>query len=140
MSLFWGIYPPKFASNEVYYKDLITFCVEDGAIIGAKQWDYNGKARVTSYIDLPYSERLATYKSNVVDVDTSVLISDVSRITWLFNSEDEAIIQKIWCLKKIKDYFYNNRDEEKKIFDTKIPETIEKSFNKIKNKNPEYFL
>ncbi len=136
----FGIHPPKFVSTQVYYRNIITFCVENDEVIGAKEWDLNGNSKIIPYIDIPYDKRLSTDFPGVQNVDTSVLIGSVARSSWLFGTEEEAYIQKVMCLKKVKDYFYLNREEEKKHFDTKISPSINKIFENIKDNHPEYFL
>ncbi len=140
MSIKFGIFPPRLAADTLYYKDIITFCVEDDKIIGAKQWDINGKDKVISYMDLPYDKRLTEKFSGVIDVDTSMLIGSIVRTVWLFNTEEEAYIQKIICLDKIRDYFYRDFEERKKVLDGKIPIEIKNTIKNIKKINPEYFL
>ncbi len=140
MSIKYGIYPPRWTGDIIYYKDIITFCVENDKIIGAKQWNINGKDTVISYMDLPYNQRLAKEFSGVTDIDTSLLLGTVVRVSWLFDTEEEAYIQKVICLNKIRDYFYRNREEQKKAFDIKIPTEIEQVMSTIKKEKPEYFL
>ena len=140
MSLQWGIHPPKFVGSQVYYRNIVTFCVEDDNVIGAKVWDLDGNSKITPYIDVPFDKRLSTEFAGVQNVDTSTLINSVVRTTWLFVTEEEAYVQKVMCLKKIKDYFYHSREEEKKHFDTKILSSIDGVYENIKNKHPEYFL
>jgi len=136
----YGMYPPRWTGDTLYHKDIVTFCVEDDKIIGAKQWDINGTSEVISYMDLPYDKRLTKDFVGVTNIDTSVLLGTVIRTSWIFDTEGEAYIQKVICLNKIRDYFYNNREERKKEFDVKVPPEIEQVMDNIKMTKPEYFL
>jgi hypothetical protein len=138
-SLKWGMYLPKWTDGTLYFKDIVTFCVEDDKIIGAKRWDIYGNSKVIPYIDFVYDKDMAE-EAEVSDIDTSLLIGPVVRKVFLFDTEKEAYAQKIWCLKKIREYFYYHREEERRNFDSSIPVEINNSMDKIISSNPEYFL
>lgn len=141
MSLKYAIYPPKMAGNDqVYYKDIIILCIEDNKIIGARKYDYDGNAKVVSYLDLPFTPNLNTDYDKIADFDTSRLLNSAVRTTWTFETEAEAYIQKLWCLKSLREHFNFKEKENRVVFDTKIPEEINQAFSKAKEKNPEYFL
>jgi hypothetical protein len=137
----YGIYLPKFYENNMYYKSIITFCIENDKIIGAKEWDFQGNNKVVSYIDLLYSKSLVTNdNSGIQEVTTDELIKNTNREIWLFSSEEQAYAQKIWAMKKIRDWYYMNREQERKMFDLKIPELVENQLAQIRVEKPEYFL
>lgn len=141
MSLTYAIYPPKMAgNNQLYYKDIIVLCIEDNKVIGAREYDYHGNAAVYSYLGLPYNPKLNTHYNNVTKIDTSILLNSGVRVTWTFNSEEEAYIQKLWCLQNLREHFNFKEKEERMVFDSKIPPEIYKAFLKARAKNPEYFL
>lgn len=141
MNLKYAIYPPKMAGNQVYYKDIIVLCIEDDKVIGARQYDYDGNAKIISYLDLIYNPNLNTeYDFLKKDFDTSRLLNSAVRTTWTFSTEIEAFITKLWCLKSLRDHFDFIEKENRLIFDNRIPSEINTAFSKVKENNPEYFL
>ena len=136
----YAMNPPKMAGSQVYYKDIIIWSMLDDEILGAKKFDYTKKEKIISTLDIIYDKRLSTKFDSIQDIDTSVLTNSINRVAWIFNSEEEAFIQKMICLKKLREAFNNQEKENRKIFDTKIPWIIDKSVEEITKKYPEYFL
>ncbi len=141
VSLKYAIYPPKMDNSpQVYYKDIIVMCIEGDEIIGARSYDYYGNEKIVSYLSLLYIPSLNKHFNSVSDFETSMLLNTTARTTWTFNTQQEAYIQKLWCLKKLRDYFKSLEQENRQIFNHKIPHEIYGAFNLSKNKYPEYFL
>ncbi len=135
------INPPKMAGNsQVYYKDIIVYSIQDNKVLGAKMFDYNFIAKPVSTLDITYDPRLSTFFGNIKQIDTATLTNTITRTNWVFNDEYEAFIQKIICLKKLREVYNINEKEDKQIFNTKIPSNINTVFDKIKIDHPEYFL
>lgn len=141
MSLTYAIYPPKMVgNNQVYYRDIIVMCIENNKIIGARQYDYSGNVKIISYLDLPFTQTLNTHYDYVADFETSKILNSAMRTTWTFNTEQEAYIQKLWCLKKLREHFNFSEKQNRIFFDHKIPRDIYNTFEIQKQKYPEYFL
>lgn len=136
----WAIYVPKMTNSQVFYKDLVVFCLEDDKIIGARQYEYDGTSYVISYIGLKYNKNLSTYYGHVKPFETSILLGNTTRTTWIFDTERDAFIQKIWALKKLREQFNYVQKESQMIFDTKVPDKINAIFENLKQETPEYFL
>ena len=136
----YAIYPPKMTSNfQLYYKDLTILIIDEDKIIGAKKYSYDGSSRVISYLDESFNPVLSTHFDSIKDIETARLNNN-NRTYWTFNTEREAFIQKLWMLKKLREQFLFHQKENKEIFDSKIPDLINHSFDIAKSRNPEYFL
>lgn len=135
------INPPKMAgNNQVYYKDIIVYSIQDNKVLGAKSFDYNFVATPISILDIQYDDRLSTYFEDIQIPDSGTLTNSIMRTYWVFDNEYEAFIQKIICLKRLREVFEMNERENKQIFDTKIPVSINLTYDKLKIEHPEFFL
>ena len=135
----WGINPPRFAGSQVYYRDIVVFAVQKNQVIGAEKFDLDGNSEPFSTIDITYNPRLKTEFTSIQHPGDDVMDS-IIRTTWLFNSKEEAFLQKVIMLDYIKDYFHKKQIEDKKYFDTKIRPDIKEKLENLKSKYPEFML
>ncbi len=138
------INPPKLgAEGEVYYKDIVVFVIdENDKVVGARLYDYNYKSKPIATLDVHYHPAGSdiNFLSVKNDVSNYNLIDNSIRTTWIFNDETEAVVQKIICLKHIRDEFLKFEKNRYEKFNSKIPKSIYEAYENTKNKNPEYFL
>ena len=140
MSLKYGIYPPRFAGNSLYYKDIVVMVIEDDELIGAFKYDYKGNKVPVATSDLVYKQNNAkTHFTNIQEPSKNI-IDSVVRTIWTFDDEKSAFIQKLILLEHIRNYFYQKQKEERLNFDTKIPKEISDVVKEHRRNNPEYFL
>ena len=136
----YGIYVPRITSSyQILYKDLVVLIIEDEKIIGAREYDYNGKSKVVSYLGYAYNKNYTKYIGNIINIKDDEL-NDTKRTMWLFDTEEAAYIQKIWILKKIRSYFKRLIEKEINNFNNSLPEYIDEAFYKTKQVYPEYWL
>jgi len=135
----WGINPPRFAGSQVYYRDLVVFAVQENSVIGAEKFDLDGFSKPMSTLDIEFNPLLTT-EFKEIQHPVENITDNIVRTTWLFNSKEEAFIQKVVLLAHIKEYFYKKQIEDKKYFDTKIPKDINTKLEKLQEKYPEVML
>ena len=140
MSLKYGIYPPRFAGNSLYYKDIIVMVIEDEELIGAYKYDYKGSKVPVATSDLVYKQNNAKTHFTSIQEPSKNIIDSVVRTIWTFDDEKSAFIQKLILLEHIRNYFYQKQKEERLNFDTKIPQEISEVVKEHRKNNPEYFL
>jgi hypothetical protein len=137
----YGIYPPKYAGNSVYYKDIIVFELKDNAVTRAWIYDYNMNREL--YYGAISKSNVSTYFENIKDsseLSAGVMVNSSSRSIWLFDTPEAAAIQKIIALKIIRDYVISKEKEQRRYFNSKIPPEVYNANKNIKIKYPEYFL
>lgn len=136
----YGIYPPRFSGNVVYYKDIIVMVIEDEKLIGAYRYDYSNNKTPISTEDLEFSgAKPISYFKSIQEPSCNV-IDAVIRTLWVFDDEKSAYLQKLILLEHIQQYFYRKQTEERENFDTKIPKEISNIVQTYRTNNPEYFL
>ena len=138
-TLKWGINPPRFAGSQVYYRDLLVFAVQDNTVIGAEKFDLDGNSKPFSTLDIEFNPAMVTSFKEIQHPGDNIM-DNIVRTTWLFNSKEEAFVQKVILLSHIQDYFYKKQIEDRKYFDTKIPQDIKTRLALLQNKYPEVML
>ena len=143
--LHYAIFVPKLSeSNEVFYKDIVTMCIEGERLIGAKKWGLDGSSEVIPYLDLAYSSELVVFKTSIDHKpnrgDLKESPGQHLRTIVKFPTEDLAYAQKIIYLREIREIYEDREKRDRGIFDRKIPLDINKTFGTIKEEHPEYFL
>ena len=135
----WGINPPRFAGSQVYYRDMVVFAVQGEAVIGAEKFDLDGNSIPFSTIDVEFNPKMKTHFSGIQHPSDNIMDS-IIRTTWLFNTKEEAFLQKVILLDHIRDYFGRKQHEDMIYFETKIPPIIKQKLAKLKSKYPEMML
>lgn len=136
--MFYGINPPQIVNNDVYYKDIIVFSIEDDVVLGSVKFNLNGSKIPSAASDVIYNP---LYSENMeITTNSKKILSTNKRTTWLFKSEKEAFMQKIICLSEIRDYFFIREQKNRDYFISKIPEKVNKIADDLIKENPEYFL
>ena len=135
----WGIFPPRFAGSQVYYKDIVVFAVDKDKVIGAERFDLDGNSVPISTLDIEFNPKMVTNFKEIQHPGDNIM-DNIVRTSWLFNSKEEAFIQKVILLAHIRGYFYKKQKEDRNYFDTKIPSIIDEKLDILKNKYPEVML
>ena len=139
MKIKYVINPPKLSGGVVLYKEIIVLSVQNDVVMGATLYDYNYIGRPISILDIEYYQSKSKIFNRATQISPDLLVDNL-RDAWVFSDEKEAFIQKIICLKQIREIYTEDEKENRKIFNNKIPEVINEIFEDIKIKNPEYFL
>ncbi len=138
MSLKYGIYLPKMPGDQALYSSVTIICIEDDVIIGAREYDFDGVSSVVPFLGLEYDARLTEHKTEVVEHYDGSFNS--IREVWTFDDEQEAYVQKIILLKKMREYYNHYETQKRRAFDVKIPKEVQDTFDDLKENSPEFFL
>ena len=135
----WGIHPPRFAGSQLFYRDLVVFAIQNDKIIGAEKFDYEGNSIPFPVLDIEFNPSKTHFYKDI-QYPSKTLMAHVVRTTWLFNTKEEAFVQKVILLAHIQKYFYKKQIDDKRYFDTKIPQDIQSKVSLLQNKYPEVML
>jgi hypothetical protein len=117
----------------------LVFAVQDNTVIGAEKFDLDGNSKPFSTLDIEFNPAMVTTFKEIQHPGDNIM-DNIVRTTWLFNSKEEAFVQKVILLSHIQDYFYKKQIEDRKYFDTKIPQDIKTRLALLQNKYPEVML
>jgi len=136
--IYYGLNPPRFAGSTVYYRNIIIFTVEDEKILGAEKFYFNGSSIPVSILDYTFDSNLASYHTSL-DLEPHV-IDSISRTMWLFDTKEEAIIQKFIMLSNIRKYFIKKQEIGKQYMNSKIPDSVDQHLQTLISQYPEVML
>ena len=138
--IIWGINPPKLVNQQVYYRKIYVYKIQNDKIIETRLYDYDLSKGYKIVLDnVKYKKMVMSY-FNSFEFSNTLLTNSNIRMWWTFDTEKEAFIEKIKLLKTIRDIFYARERENTLIFEYKVPKKIEKLFLDIQTQSPEYFI
>ena len=146
-SKFW-IFVPRFNGGaEILFRDIIIIEVRDSVPVSGYQYQIERgrliRYAMANYEDYKELKDLNARRILVMDHIQDPKISNISgnfRSVWEFETEEEALIQKLMLLEFIRETFDKKQKEMKIEFDTRIPPDVTNILEDQRSKFPELVL
>jgi len=146
-SKFW-IFVPRFKGGaEILFKDIVIIEVQELEPVAGYQYQIERghliRYTMSNYEDYKELKDLNARRVEIIDHIQDPKISNISgnfRSVWEFETEEEALIQKLMLLEFVRETFYKKQKELEIEFKTRIPPEITNILEDQRSKFPELVL
>ena len=141
--IYFGIELPEKWKDSVYFKSIQILKIEYHSQIPTLKSVITYKldgSRIEEPAKYDTTSKNLTIKSNVVLTNVDLDFDPSFRRTWMFEYEDQALIQKLFLLKQVKTELLDDLLKKQEYIENIFPSVLDTMYEKIINKSPSLII